>query len=187
MDAARRYSEAGLHDSAVVALRSFLDENPGMVSAWKALEDLHLRQGDYAGAVAVRQDRILATSDDEAAAQAAVRELRRRFDEASPVTYWEWRRAYNARRQARGERVSEVEFAETALGLGDADGALEHLGDAVDRRDPALITVWNNPMWDPLRQEPAFREIVETVRDLWRGPGGWGRRRPGGEGVRRPR
>lgn len=169
MGVVRRYREAGQYDSAAAGLRSIVDENPLLVPAWMALEDLHLRQEDYTGAVRVREERIRATMGETAGARAALAELRERFDPRNPTTYWDWRNWNNRMREERGERVSSVERAVTAVGLGDIEGALEQLGAAVDRRDPALLSLRRDPMWDPLRPDPRFREIERQARDLWRG------------------
>lgn len=185
MTAVRRHWEAGQYDSAAAGLRSMVDENPSLVPAWMALEDLHLRQEDYAGAVQVREERIRATMGETPEARAAVAELRGRFDPLEPATYWEWRDWNNEARQQRGERVSSVELAVTAFGLGDVEGALEQLEAAVERRDPALLSLRRDPVWDPLRPDPRFREIERQAQGLWQGRG----RGPGGGrgGERGPR
>ena len=67
MSMVRRYRDAGQYDSAAAVLRSIVDENPMLVPAWMALEDLHLRQEDYTGAVRVREERIRATMGETAA------------------------------------------------------------------------------------------------------------------------
>lgn len=171
MTAVRRHWEAGQYDSAAAGLRTMVDENPRLVPAWMALEDLHLRQEDYAGAAQVREERILATMGETADALAAVEELRGRFDPLDPVTYWEWRDWNNQARQQRGERVSSVELALTAVGLGDIEGALEQLEIAVDRRDPALLSLRRDPVWDPLRADSRFREIERQAQGVWQGRG----------------
>ena len=169
MSMVRRYRETGQYDSAAAGLRSIVDENPLLVPAWMALEDLHLRQEDYAGAVQVREERIRATMGGTADARAALEELGERFDRRNPRTYWEWRDWNNRMREQRGERVSSVERAATAVGLGDIEGALEQLALAVDRRDPALLSLRRDPLWDPLRTDPRFREIERQAQGLWQG------------------
>lgn len=171
MTEVRRHWEAGQYDSAAAGLRSMVDENPRLVPAWMALEDLHLRQEDYAGAAQVREERILATMGETADALAAVEQLHDRFDPLDPATYWEWRDWNNQARQQRGERVSSVELALTAVGLGDIEGALEQLEIAVDRRDPALLSLRRDPVWDPLRADSRFREIERQAQGVWQGRG----------------
>ena len=164
--------ESGRLDSAAVAFQAILDADSRMIPAWAGLEEAHLRQGNIAGAVDVRAERILSTRGDEPGAEAAVAELRETFDEMDPESYWRWRRDYNAERSARGERVSEVEMAMTAVGLDDHAAALEHLDAAIRARDPALVSLRTSAVWDPLRSDARFQDVVHRVRDLWRGRGG---------------
>ena len=184
------FLETGRYDSAVVAFEEILDTDPKMVPAWVGLEEAHIRQGRYGGAVEVREQRILATQGEEAEASAAVAELRATFDEDDPASYWRWRKGYTAQREARGEHVSEVEKAMTAVELGQRDDALRHLEAAVQNRDPALVTLRSNAVWDPLRSDPRFQDVVQSAREVWRtrgrppqpgtgGPGRAGPRTPG--------
>ena len=174
---ARRLVETERYDSAEVVYRNILEDDQSVVPAWAGLEDLYLRQGGFAEAIGVREDWILATQGDTPAARAAVQQLRTVFEPEDPATYWQWRQEHSSDRRARGERVSEVELAMVAVGMGDADAALDHLGAAVDRRDPALMTLRTSPVWDPLRDDSRFREIVQRARELWRGGRGPGRER----------
>lgn len=179
---ARRLVETERYDSAEAVYRGILEDDPSVVPAWAGLEDLHLRQGDFDGAVGVREEWILATRGDTPASRAAVEQLRGVFAPEDPAGYWRWRHDHSADRQARGEPVSEVELAMVAVGMGDADAALDHLQAAVDARDPALMTLRTSPVWDPLRDDSRFRQIVQRARELWRGGRGSGRER----GSRRP-
>ena len=187
---AYRYREQGQFDSADVILRAALAENPRMIPAWAALEDLHLHQRDYDGAVEVREEWIRATQDD-AAATTAIEALHATFDADNPRTYWDWRRGHIAERQARGERVSHVELATVAIHLRDWDSAFDHLEAAAETRDPGLASLSTNPLWDPLRRHPRFRQIQQQIEQQmreWReSRGGRGRGPgPGREGGRRP-
>ena len=90
-----------------------------MIPAWAGLEEAHLQQGHYAGAVGVREQRILATQGETPQAAASIETLHETFDEDDPQSYWRWRQDYNEQRQASGRRVPDVEQAMTATGLGD--------------------------------------------------------------------
>lgn len=163
-----RYREQGRYDSAAVVLRTVLEENEGVVPAWVALEDLHLHQRDYAGAVAVREEWIRATQDDPAVAAAAIETLYATIDADDPRSYWEWRQRHIEGRQARGDRVSHVEMATIAIHLGDRRGALDHLEAAAGttgRMDPGLATLDTNPVWDSVRRHPRFLEVKRQVEE----------------------
>lgn len=178
---AHRLLQEGRYDSAAVAFTAILEADPDMIPAWAGLEEAHLLQGHYAGAVGVREQRIRATQGETPQAMASIEALHETFDDEDPQSYWRWRQDYNEERQASGRRVSDVEQAMTATGLGDHDAALEHLETAVGNRDPGLVALRNSAVWDPLRNNPRFQEIVRNVRDLWRRGGGprQGREAPG--------
>ena len=154
---AYRLVEAGQYDSAAVALTEIVKENPSADRAWATLEELHLQQGDFGAAVGVRQDRIYAIQGRTPAAQAEVRVLRATFSEDDPATYWQWRHDHNTNRQTQGERVSEVEWATTAVGLGDHGLALQHLEAAIENRDPGLVSLRTSARWDPPGTTRRFR------------------------------
>ncbi|MXX56766.1 MAG: hypothetical protein F4106_00530 [Gemmatimonadetes bacterium] len=184
------FLETGRFDSAAVAFEEILDSDPRMVPAWAGLEEAHLRQGHYEGAVEVREQRILATQGEVAEARAAVEHLHATFEEDDPASYWRWRQENNAQREARGEHVSEVEKAMIAVGLDQHDDALRHLEAAVQNRDPALVTLRSNAVWDPLRSDPRFQDVVRGVREVWRTrgrPPRPGSGTPDGAGPRTPR
>ncbi len=164
--------QEGLYDSAAVVFTAILEDDPRLLPAWAGLEEAHLMQDHYAGAVEVREQRILATLGETPEALATVEELRGSFDESDPTSYWRWRQDYNAQRLARGDRVSDVEQAATSVGLGDYGEALEHLAAAVESRDPGLLALRSGAVWDPLRSHPTFQEIARRIRELGRGRGG---------------
>ena len=180
---AHRLLQEGRYDSAAVVFTTILEDDPNLVPAWSGLEEAHLLQGHYAGAVDVREQRILATQGETPDAIASVEALHQTFDESDPASYWLWRQDQSTGRVERGERVSDVELAVIAVGLGDRGRALEHLEAAVEKRDPALVALRTSSMWDPLRSDPAFQEIVRRARDLWRRGGA---PRPGRGAPERP-
>lgn len=165
---AHRLLQEGRYDSAAVVFAAIVEADPNVIPAWSGLEEAHLLQGHYAGAVDVREQRILATQGETPDAIASVEALHESFDESDPASYWLWRQDYSTGRAERGERVSDVELAVIAIGLGDRGRALQHLEAAVENRDPALVALRTSSMWDPLRSDPAFQEIVRRARELWR-------------------
>lgn len=54
-------------------------------------------------------------------------------------------------------------FAITHLGLGEHDAALEHLSRASDERSGFLAYLRVEPMFDPLRSDPRFKQLEERV------------------------
>jgi len=50
------------------------------------------------------------------------------------------------------------------LGLSDADGALEAIREAFDERDPAVVYLSRQAMYEPLRQDDRFIELLESAQ-----------------------
>jgi serine/threonine-protein kinase len=49
------------------------------------------------------------------------------------------------------------------IGLGEREAALEWLGRADEARDASLAFLAVNPVWDPLRRDPTFRDLMHRV------------------------
>ncbi len=49
---------------------------------------------------------------------------------------------------------------------GDRDKALEWLERAYQERDQGMVTLANAPVWDPLRSEPRFQDLIRRVSSL---------------------
>ena len=64
---------------------------------------------------------------------------------------------------ARTELVPAWYLAIVAVGLNRLDSALDHLEQAMERREPALLTVRNVPWFEPLAQRQRFRDILEAL------------------------
>ena len=59
--------------------------------------------------------------------------------------------------------VSPVSWATAHTGLGDKDKALDWLERAFQKRDVRLAHVGIDPIFDPLRSELRFRDLVEKM------------------------
>jgi len=62
------------------------------------------------------------------------------------------------RRTAQSEYVSPLDLCVAHSGLGDVEGALDCLGQAVEQR-VMRVTELGMPLFDPLRSEPRFLEL----------------------------
>jgi len=65
-----------------------------------------------------------------------------------------------------GEKVSPVALARASVALGREAEAYRYLEEALARKDRSLLTLWTDPVWDDLRGDTRFREILSTVRAL---------------------
>ena len=162
---AKRLLDSGQYDRAAAAYRQLIESDPTDEALWLVLEDVHLLRDDYAGAVKVREEHILAVEPDTPARAERIRVLREAFDENDHGSYWRLRLREAEARLERGERVPHTVQAFTAVGLGDADLAFEHLEEAIVQREGFLARSLDSPIWDPIRGDARFGRVVEQV---WR-------------------
>lgn len=162
---AKRLLDTGQYDRAAVAYRRLIETDPTDEALWLVLEDVHLLRDDYAGAVKVREEHLLATQPDTPERAERIRELREAFDQTDHSSYWRLRLREAEARLARGDRVPHTVRAFTAVGLGDADLAFGHLEEAIAQREGFLGMSLDSPIWDPIRGDPRFGRVV---RQIWR-------------------
>lgn len=79
--------------------------------------------------------------------------------------YWAWRRDDLLARQAAGEQIVLTDLAATYAALGDHARAYTTLGEAFAREESRLLALPNDPVWDPMRRDPEFQELVEQVEE----------------------
>ena len=66
-------------------------------------------------------------------------------------------------RLAEHRFVPAVSYAVIHLGLGDHQSALARLENGADRREAALAAILVHPLYDPLRAEPRFQELLVRI------------------------
>ncbi|UCC74667.1 MAG: hypothetical protein JSV86_08995 [Gemmatimonadota bacterium] len=168
--AAQRLEAAGDYEAAAELLRRVVERHPTETAAWEALERLHAVQGDYEAAVVIRREQLArAGAEDEEAAEVAelerhVAELELAVAEKGAEGYWEWQRRSFESKEERGEPFSRVDYAAALVVLGDYDAAFERLEHAYELRDPRLLSLRGDPVWDPIRSDHRFRDLLRSIR-----------------------
>ena len=155
-------------DGAAALLGQVVAEDPKAEPAWDALERTHVLQGRYDSAVEVRKQRLEAVHGNTPETEARIDDLARNFDPEDPATYWQWLRKDHGEREDSGDYASSVEYAAACVALGDYEDAIRNLEQALEERDPALLSLRFDPTWDPLRTDPRFKEITQRIRSALR-------------------
>ncbi len=57
-----------------------------------------------------------------------------------------------------------MDYATTLLALRDYEAALDRLEVAYEARDRKIGSLFNDPIWDPVRGEPRFRSLLTKIR-----------------------
>jgi tetratricopeptide (TPR) repeat protein len=159
---ARYLASQGKYEEAEELLRQSLERDPTAVAAWDALEYLYAVRGDFVGAARVYGERVTHTS--EAGGEESARRLEQAVARSGAAGYWEWQLARLGEREARGEAVSQVDYAAALVRLGRHDEAIEHLQRAVEQRDRRVYSLVADPVWDPIRGDPRFTALVDRLR-----------------------
>ncbi len=168
---AQRLTAAGEYETAGEILRRIVERHPSETAAWDELERVHTSQGDYEGAAAVRRERIahadaeLAEAEQVAELERQVVELERAVAEQGEKGYWEWQALHFAQLEEQGVPFSHVDYAAALVVLGDYEAAFQRLTRAYEARDPRLFSLRSEPVWDPVRPDPRFRELQRKIRE----------------------
>ncbi len=67
-------------------------------------------------------------------------------------------------RKAASEYISPVSIAYICTALGDRDAAFEHLDQAVFDRDPNILGLKSNPIFDGLREDPRYHALLTKMQ-----------------------
>ena len=177
---ARRLAGDGRIDSAIEVLETLLIDHPNASPAWETLARMHASVGDVAAAVATMR-RWSTYGWPDAPGAEAVDQLERAVAGGGTAGYWSWQLDRLHAFRAEGRPVRPTSFAEASLWAGDREGALEQLREALETEDSRLMMLRTDPAWDPLRSDPAFREIAREARSRFAASG----RLPDGRDDRR--
>ena len=135
--------------SAVISrMQQALALNPSLASAQFAVAIARLMQGDAAGALTAAK-----AEEGEAYALTATAIAAHRLGDAagSDAALAKLAERYGDSRYQRAEVHAQRGETELALGL---------LGEALTVLDPGLLWAPNDPLLDPLRSEPAFKDLL---------------------------
>lgn len=163
-----RLEVGGRYDAALARARAALDRFPDSPVIWDAAERLAVTNGDLESALEVRQARAARTGLSSPGPGVDV--LAGRVDDEGVAGYWSWKLDELEAREAGGGVVSPVERAAAHSALGQVDEALAFLEQARGQRDPRLVSLRTDPVWDPLRPDERFKALLRSLGPRGRTP-----------------
>jgi serine/threonine-protein kinase len=146
---ARRY------DEAIEVGQTTIELYPKYPSTYAALAEAfeRLQRFDQAIAMYSKFRELTARGAPEPSPPGHVRDAK---------TYWSWMRAVLQKDSAKTS-MSPLDLARVSAELGEKDHAFALLNEAVKERAGELAFLRVSPSWDPLREDPRFRDLVRTV------------------------
>jgi Tfp pilus assembly protein PilF len=152
--------QAGRRDESITLLKLIEVTEPGFRSPHLYLKTFYLAEGDYPNFLAeARKDALLLRDDS---ALAIVMAAENGFAEGGAKGMFEGMLQVQKKYYAKG-LVSPVAVAQTCALLGNKDEALQYLKAAYGRHDELLLSVESYPALDSLRDEPAYRDLLDRM------------------------
>jgi len=145
------------NDQAIDQLHKVLDIDPKFSPARRVLEEVYAQMGKQKEAVAERERMLSLSGGPELAA--SVEDDFARSGYRGVLQSW----LGGLMESSKHQYVSPYSIADTYMRLGEREKALDWLERAYEGHDSALVSLTVEPMFDPLRSEPRFREILRRM------------------------
>ncbi len=151
---------AGRRDEALRLLKQMESREPAFRSPHVYLIDVYLAAQDYPNYISeLRKDALLVHDDS---ATAIVTAAEKGFSTSGPHGMFEAMLQAQKKFYAQ-HSVSPIDLALTAARLDNKPEALHYLNDAYQQRDSSLLFVQIYPEFNPLHDEPAYRDLLARM------------------------
>ncbi len=152
------YLAAGQPDQAIAQCRKALDLDPGFMTAHHFLGRVYAAKGMYEEAIAAFDKAAGISSDNPALRSYLGYALAASGRREEAIGILDEMKELSARRYLKPYFITLIH-----VGLGDHEQALAWLDRALEDRDPFMVDLAADPLLNPLRSNPRFRELVRRV------------------------
>lgn len=153
------YYGAGRYDEAIKQSQEILELEPGEAFARECMFYSYLRQGKEADAL----DQARQIMKLRGATPQQITSIDRSTDGESLRQYWRWSLDWLSDKAAR-DFVDPCSFALIYTDLGETELAFDYLEKAYRQHSEALIYLYVEPRFEPLRSDPRFAQLLGRVR-----------------------
>ncbi len=158
--AARRY------DESIAQYRKVFEIDPDFIKAHNQLMLTYLMKGMYEEAIdeGRKQQYLLGLSSE--VIEPRIAQVRAAYRASGSKGFWKKiLEVQEEAARANGRTISPIDMAVYQIGIGDNEAALTNLEKAVasGRRDIPLVHMNSDPVWDPIRDEPRFKEVIKKI------------------------
>ena len=150
------------YDTAIEQYRKTLELDPNLPFAHESLGDAYEKKGMQKEAIAEWVNALTLTGEKEEAAMLQQTYATSGFDAAVRKSAEKKLEGLNAK-IARGEYVPAAELVKICIRSGDKEQAFVWLAKAVQERNRLAWELKIDPLFDPLRSDPRFEALVESV------------------------
>ncbi|HKV61738.1 MAG TPA: protein kinase [Candidatus Acidoferrum sp.] len=149
---------AGQNQQAIEQLRKVLDIDPKFAPARRLLEGVYAQMGKYKEAVAEREKMLSLFGGSELAA--SVEEDFSRAGYRGVLESW----VDGLTEVSKHGHVSSYSIGEAYMRMGEKEKAIKWLQEAYDEHDTELVSLGVEPVFNPLRSDARFREILGRIK-----------------------
>jgi serine/threonine protein kinase/Tfp pilus assembly protein PilF len=149
---------AGRNDQAVEQLRKVLDIDPKFSPARRILEEVYAHMGKHKEAVAEREKALSLSGGPELAA--SIEEDFTKSGYKGVLQSW----LDGLTELSKHSYVSSYSIAESYMRMDEKQKAFEWLEKAFEEHDSGLVSVAVEPMFESIRSDPRFKEIVRRMK-----------------------
>ena len=149
---------AGQNENAVEQLRKVLDIDPKFSPARRILEELYAHLGRHKEAVAERETALSLSGGPELAA--SIEEDFTKSGYKGVLQSW----LQGLTELSKHSYVSPYSIAESYMRMGEKQKAFEWVEKAYEEHDSGLVSLAVEPMFEPLRSDPRFKEILRRMK-----------------------
>ena len=158
VDLAASFFNSRQYDRSERQLLNLLELNPNFIRAHTVLGRVHEQKGEYAKAIDLLDRAVELSGADPVPLSALAHAFASagKMSEAGKILE-------DLQESANRRYVSACHIAGIYIGLGKNDLAFKWLDQAVENRDIELVWLKVNPIFDPLRSDARFVELVRRV------------------------
>jgi eukaryotic-like serine/threonine-protein kinase len=146
------------NDQAIEQLRKVLDIDPKFAPARRILEEVYAQMGKQKEAVAEREKMLSLSGGPELAA--SIEEDFAKGGYRGVLQSW----LDGLTEISKHGYVSSYSMAEAYMRMGENAKALDLLEKAYEDHDSSLVSIGVEPMFNPIRSEPRFRELLRRMK-----------------------
>ena len=147
------------HDDALKQYQKTLNRVAQFPWPYHLMADIYARQRSYKDAIAAER-KYVALSGDE---PSEIESLKKAHATSGGEGYWSWQLQRLKDETRRSGNTPSVRLAMVHAQLGERDAAFQWLEEAYRDRATPLINLKVHPAWDPLRDDPRFKEVVRRL------------------------